>query len=367
MTNDLEFDDLLEDEVDQAEPASLSIADDDPEDLDDLLAVDDSNNNEVHEDELPAVEDNKSEKSTSIIDRFLRDRGIADPTKLKFENEYGHLEDVNFYDLPENEQLSILNEFANESGLTEEESSVVNYMRQYNVGFQQILDNYAAQKLQEYTSANPVNREYSVDEYTDDELFIADLKTKYPNFTDDELLDKLDVAKINEELFNKEINELRAYYKSIEDSQVEEQTKARDAERQMFEDNVISVIDSFNGIPLDPDDVDSEMLVLEDADKDKIEQYLFRVDSNGQSQFVKDLSDPATLVELAFFRTQKDLLTDMANYWKNMLKSERKQTSKLKKELESYKSKESTVVLKENVKNNNNKNTISSLWDSVKY
>ena len=85
MTNDLEFDDLLEDEVDQAEPASLSIADDDPEDLDDLLAVDDSNNNEVHEDELPAVEDNKSEKSNSIIDRFLRDRGIADPTKLKFE------------------------------------------------------------------------------------------------------------------------------------------------------------------------------------------------------------------------------------------------------------------------------------------
>ena len=365
MANDLEFDDLLEDEMDQPEGTSLSIDDEDVEDLDDLLSADSSDDGEIH-DELPSAAPTRTEQTSSVIDRFLRDRGISDPTKLKYENEYGHLEDVNFYELPAEEQLSILNEFANESGLTEEESSVVNYMRQYNIGFQQILDDYANHRLREYASQNNTNREYAVDEYSDDELFIADLKTKYPNFTDDELLDKLDVAKLNEDLYNKEVTELREYYRSIENAQIEEQNRIRETETQMFEDNVINIIDGFNGIPLDPEDVNSDLLVIENADKDRIAQYLFATDVNGQSQFVKDLSNPATLVELAFYRTQGNLLSDMANYWKNVLKNERKQNAKLKKELESYKTKESTVVIKDSPKQKKT-NTISSLWDSVKY
>lgn len=315
MKNDLEFDDLLEDDIDQPEGSSLSLADEEVEDLDDLLGVNDDAEEEIH-DELPSVSESSSDTSfkSTVIDRFLRDRGIADPTKLKFENEYGHLEDVNFYNLPEDEQLSILNEFANETGLTEEESSVINYMRQYNVGFQQILDNYANQKIQAYASQNPVAREYQIDEYDDDELFVADLKIKYPNFTDDELLDKLDAAKLNEDLYHKEVTELRNYYKQIEDSQLAEREQIRQSEMHAFENNVAEVLSRFNAIPLDPSDVNCDALAIEDADKDRIASYLFDIDANGQSQLVKDLSDPAALVELAFFRTQRNLLTDMANY-----------------------------------------------------
>lgn len=366
MKNDLEFDDLLEDDIEQSDETPLSLADEEIEDLDDLLAVDKPEDEEIH-DELPAASEEKSEKvENQVIDRFLRDRGIADPTKLKFENEYGHLENVNFYELSPEEQLTILHGFADETNLTEEESSVVNYMRQYNVSFQQILDDYANQRLSEYASQNPVARDYAVDDYDDDELFVADLKSKYPNFTDNELLDKLDAAKINEDLYNKEVSELRAYYKQIEDAQIMEQEQIRRSEMQMFEDNVANILDRFNGIPLDPSDVNSDILTIENADKDLIARYLFETDVNGQSQLVRDLSDPAALVELAFFRTQQGLLTDMTNYWKNVLKEERKQNAKLKKELESYKSKESTVVIKENPKQSK-KNTIASLWDSVKY
>ena len=317
MANDLEFDDLLEDDIDQPEGSSLSLADEEVEDLDDLLGVkDDNDDEEENHDELPEATENNSDVSLkdTVIDRFLRDRGIADPTKLKFENEYGHLEDVNFYELPAEEQLSILNGFAEETGLTEEESSVVNYMRQYNVGFQQILDNYANQKIQEYASQNPVAKNYTIDDYDDDELFVADLKMKYPNFTDDELLDKLDAAKVNEDLYNKEVAELRTYYKQLEDAQIAEQEQIRQSEMQAFENNVADVLDRFNSIPLDPSDVNCDALAIEDADKDRIASYLFDTDANGQSQLVKDLSDPAALVELAFFRTQKNLLTDMANY-----------------------------------------------------
>lgn len=365
MKNDLEFDDLLEDDIEPSEGASLSLADEEVEDLDDLLAVDKPEDEDVHDDLQNIAETNSDNFEHGVLDRFLRDRGIADPTKLKFENEYGHLEDVNFYELPAEEQLSILNEFANETDLTDEESSVVNYMRHYNVSFQQILDSYADQKLHAYISQNQIARDYAIDEYDDDELFVADLKMKYPNFTDDELLDKLDAAKLNEELYNKEVAELRSHYKSIEDSQIAEQERLRQFEMQTFENNVADILNRFNEIPLDPYDVNSDSLAIEDVDKDRIAQYLFSVDANGQSQLVKDLSNPAALVELAFFRTQKNLLSDMTNYWKNVLKEERKQNAKLKKELDSYKSKESTVVIKETPKQT--KNTISSLWDSVKY
>jgi hypothetical protein len=81
-----------------------------------------------------------------------------------------------------------------------------------------------------------------------------------------------------------------------------------------FENNVAEVLSRFNAIPLDPSDVNCDALAIEDADKDRIASYLFDTDANGQSQLVKDLSDPAALVELAFFRTQRNLLTDMANY-----------------------------------------------------
>lgn len=314
MKNDLEFDDLLEDDIEQSDETPLSLADEEIEDLDDLLAVDKPEDEEIH-DELQTVSEEKSEKSENkVIDRFLRDRGIADPTKLKFENEYGHLEDVNFYELSPEEQLTILHGFADETNLTEEESSVVNYMRQYNVSFQQILDNYANQKLNEYASQNPIARDYAVDDYDDDELFVADLKSKYPNFTDNELLDKLDAAKINEDLYNKEVAELRAYYKQIEDAQIAEQEQIRQFEMQAFENNVADVLDRLHEVPLDPSDINCDALTIEDSDKNLIASYLFDTDANGQSQLVKDLSDPVALVELAFFRTQRNLLTDMANY-----------------------------------------------------
>lgn len=70
---------------------------------------------------------------------------------------------------------------------------------------------------------------------------------------------------------------------------------------------------------------------IEDTDKDRIAHYLFATDANGQSQLMRDLSDPTALVELAFFRTQRNLLTDITNYWKSVLKNERKKLLSLKR------------------------------------
>jgi hypothetical protein len=91
-------------------------------------------------------------------------------------------------------------------GLSEHEIQVVNYLRQNNASFDDVVNYFAEQRLQQYLTENPDQvhqKVYSIDEYTNDELYLADLKNKYPDFTDEELLAELDAAKLNEELFNK--------------------------------------------------------------------------------------------------------------------------------------------------------------------
>lgn len=129
-----------------------------------------------------------------------------------------------------------------------------------------------------------------VDEYSDDELFVADLKIKHPDYTVDEFLDKLDAAKADKDFYRKEIIKIRSYYKQIEDSQT---------------------------------------TLIEDADKNQITNYLLDVDANGQSQFMKDLSDPTALIDLSIFRTLK--ISNLTNYWKSVLKNERKKLLSLKR------------------------------------
>jgi hypothetical protein len=56
-----------------------------------------------------------------------------------------------------------------------------------------------------------------VDSISDDELFMGDLKLRTPDITDEELLNALDAAKANPELFEKQIQGLRTEYKGLED------------------------------------------------------------------------------------------------------------------------------------------------------
>ena len=312
---------------------------------------------EVEEPEVPA-EDN-------VIMSFLKERGISDPTKIQFENENGEIEDIDFNSLSTEEQLTMLQELT-DPGLSDHEIEVINYLRKNRVSFNEVIDYFANQRLEEYLNENPDKKHqqtYSIDEYSDDELYLADLKSKYPSFTDEELISKLNIAKSDENLFGKEVEMLRENYKAQEEQALKD---AELAEKQQYEDlqnNLIEAVGKFNEVSLDTHDTESDSLVIEDADKRQILGYLLDQDKDGKSQFVKDIENPATLIELAWYKTHgRDVIDGISQYWKDELKTARKKIASLEKQLDNNKSNKTVVTSNKTVTNSPSKGLN---WDEL--
>lgn len=181
--------------------------------------------------------------------------GISDSKAIQFENEDGEIETVDFDTLDKDTQLTMLKELS-DPGLSEHEIEVVNYLRRNNASFNDVIEYFAEQRLQEYLNANPDQihqKHYSIDDYTNDELYLADLKNKYPDFTEEELLSELDAAKLNEDLFNKKTNAIRQQYKEIEDQQIKDQEQAEQMRYETLQKNITDAVINFKEVSIDPD------------------------------------------------------------------------------------------------------------------
>ena len=302
----------------------------------------------------------------------MKEKGIEDPSKLQWEDENGEITDVDFDSLSDEDKLNVLNSLS-DPGLSQHEIDVVNYLRQNGVTFNQVIEYFSKKAVDDYITQNPDSvptKTYTIDDYTDEELYLADLKSKYPDFTDEELTSKLNSAKSNEELFKKEVNALRTEYKNEEDAQVEAQRQKEQQDYDNLVSNLQNILGNFNEVVLDSTDPESDVLEIEDSDKDQVLAYLLNQDTDGKSQLVKDLENPATLIELAWLRTQgRALIDNSTRYWKDLLKQERKEKAKLEKELESYRTRESQSVVVPKPPKSNNSNekdipTFGSVWDN---
>ena len=338
---DLEFDNLLDETILPEETEEVSASQE--VELPGIFNDEDV----VEEGEKPAEAE---EIEDDAMTAFLKTKGIADPTRIQFENESGEIEDVDFNSLSREEQLTMLHELT-APDLSEHEVGVINYLRQNRVTFDQVIDYFANQRLEEYLNAHPEDvhqQSYTIDDYSDDELYLADMKSKYPSFSDEELLSKLNIAKSDEDLFKKEVDVLRESYRAQEDQMLKD---AELAEQQQYEDlqnNLLQAVSNFNEISLDTADVNSDSLVIEDSDKHQMLAYLLNQDKDGKSQFVKDIENPATLIELAWYRTQgRNVIDGISQYWKDVLKSERKKIASLEKQLENTKSNKTVIASKE--------------------
>lgn len=338
---ELNFDDLLEDDV-QEEKGGVNFNELTPEvhDPEELLPEEEEKDLEGGTEE-PVVDED-------VLTTFLKEYGISDPSKIQFENENGEIEDVDFNSLSKEEQLTMLQELTN-PGLSEHEIEVVNYLRKNQVSFNEVIDYFANQRLEEYLNENPDakhQQSYSIDDYSDDELYLADLKSKYPSFTDEELTSKLNIAKSDENLFKKEVDVLRESYKAEEDRQLKEAELAEQKQYEDLQNNLINAVGAFNEIVLDSADPESDSLVIEDADKRQILAYLLDQDKDGKSQFVKDIENPAALIELAYYRTHgRDTIEGITRYWKDVVKADRKKIASLEKQLENQKIKGNKTVI----------------------
>lgn len=338
-----------------------------------LLPDQPSDEEKVEQTQTETTETSEQEKPEEVEDdlitSYLKSKGIADPTKIQFENDEGGIDEVDFNTLPKEEQLTMLQELAS-SEYTDYEKEVINYLRINNTDLQGVITYFQNKAIEEYLAQNPdqaPKKEYKIDDYSDDELYIADLASKLTDFTKEELNAKLEAAKENEELFKKEVDALREFYKKEEERQAEEAKQSEQQQYEALQNTLLESIGKFNEIVLDTDDPHSDALEIEEADKQAMLDYLLAPDKDGQSQFDKDLSDPQALIELAWLKTHgRDTLTGISQYWKSQLAETRKELAKKNKELEKYRKNDSNDKVTVNETKPQNKRpqakSVSELW-----
>ena len=367
ITNDY-YESLLDDPKDNQEQQVEEINDDDAIE-EPILPNQPSDNAEEDPGEDQESSNNEFNSKDDVLTSYLKLNGIDDPTKIQFENEDGSIDEVDFNSLSKEEQLTMLRELGN-AGYSDYEKEVINYLRRNNTDLQGVINYFQNKAIEDYLAQNPdkaPQKSYTIDDYSDEELYIADLAAKFPGFTEEELNEKLNAAKTNEELFKKEVDSLREFYKGEEDRQAEEAKHSEQQQYEALQNTLLESIGKFNEIVLDTEDPKSDSLEIEDSDKQIMLDYLLTPDKDGQSQFDKDLSDPQALIELAWLRTHgRDTITGISQYWKKELADTRKELAKAKKELEKYRKNDSNDKITINETKPKDKRrgatSVSDLW-----
>lgn len=207
--------------------------------------------------------------NSNFLTSFLGEYGLKDG-KVTYENDDGTTEEVDFNELDPKEKINILKELTSPN-LSKDEIEVINYLRSNNATIQDVITYYSQKAVDDYIKENgPVEKQYSVDEYSDDELYITDLKSKFSNMSDEDLKTDLEIAKENEELFKKKVDIIRKQYKEQEEESAKERMKEQEEQFNNFKTSLESQLNAFDSIPMDYKDSKSDSLQIEESEKEEI-------------------------------------------------------------------------------------------------
>lgn len=253
--------------------------------------------------ETEIFENNSTEPG--YITTLLNEMGITDPNNIVILDEEGNETVTKFSDLTDEEKVQIL--LGSEPETQEETESIDAYLKENNLTLEQFLELYK----QEILDGLQAEDNYTIDNYSDEELFMIDLKNKY-DLTDDELKAELEKEQQNPDLFKKKIDKLRGEYKASEDAFKQQQQDAYEQENQkQYEEFSKQVTDAANKT------VDIYGIIdIEDEDKTSVLNSLLELDEQGNTEFGRMLSDPAKLYEAAWFlKYGKDAFGALQSYY----------------------------------------------------
>lgn len=276
------------------------------------------------------VEDLFETTNSPIVEKLLENRGIID-SKVNILDENDEQVEVNFNELPLDEQLAILTETSEQpvvnNGLTDVDAQFFETLKNNNMDANQYLAAFKESIIKE-VQPEAIEDNYDIDGYDDKELFLLDLKAKY-DLTDDELSLELDRALENEAVFNKKITKTREEYKTLEDQHKADQKRIVDEkielEHKTYSDNLIQTavdIPEFHGIEIENDEKNA---VLGD---------LLEKGPDGLNSFQRDIKNPAREFEAAWFmRYGKEAFKALSSAYEEeieRLKKDNKPTRKTK-------------------------------------
>lgn len=267
-------------------------------------------------------EQDQTEQEDDVLTTLLKEKGITDPSKVKFENEDGEIEEIPFSELDREEQLNILKEsdsvdVPESDDLDDQEIDLLNEIRTKYANPQEFIDNIKRQAIQEFIEQNN-QPSYQIDDLTDDELYILDLTSKVQDLSEQQANEALDRAKQDLDLYNKQVNGLRSEYKALEDSQRSQEELSKQAEDeeqyQQFTDAIVGTITNLNKIG----NLDIE---LDNDDQNEIANFILSKDEAGTSYFAKALNDPNSLVQMAWFALHgQETIDQITDYFTEQIK-----------------------------------------------
>lgn len=241
-------------------------------------------------------EPEQEEEPEDIIDSYLKYIGINDKSKISFEDEQGYSQ-KDWKDLSFEEKLNILKTSSGspERDLTDEEINLINDIRRRNLTPADYIRGIQQATIQGAQQQNP---QYSVDDLTDDEIFILDLQDRIPDISDEDVQTALDKAKENDSLFNRQVAGIRNELKQQEENYLREQEFKQ---QQQVQENYQQFANSVNDSLTQFNKIGSLDLNLDDNDRDNIMSFILDVDDTGMSTLGKTLNDPNMLVRLSWF------------------------------------------------------------------
>ncbi len=294
-------------------------------DFDDELDVQEPVNEEPTEPQNQNQNVTPNEKpSSDIITELLRDRGIEDSNKIKFEGEDGVITERAWNDLSPEEQKEILNQSPNKDpdvDLDEEEIKMINSMRLHGMNPQEYVQALRNQGAYSYAQQNQSSEEpsYEVDDLTDDELFMLDLQYRSPDMSEEEIYQALNNAKQDKEVFDKQMQGTREYYKGLEqDIKNQKSLEAQEKEKENFQEYSNAIMNSIQSI----DSIGNLDINLNQEDQEELAQFILGRDQAGINWFGKALEDPDTVVRMAWFALKgEDAFNDIENYISQQIKT----------------------------------------------
>lgn len=280
--------------------------------------LDDSSGQQDYEDQEESVED-------SLINQLLELKGITDSSKIKFENEEGKIDEVDWNTLDNDEKLNILRSSESDNQLQDSEIQLLNAIRQSNLTPQEYLQYVSRSSVENFIqNTQAQNRVYSTDQYSDEELYVMDLISKSKDITEEEALEALERAKSNSNLFKKQTAAIRDEYKRIEEDYAQQaRYQQEEAAQEQFnrfassiEDSILRFTD-YSGYPINMDSDDMQDLY----------DFITTTDNAGNNWFSKALNDPDSVVQMAWFLLNGEkMIQDTVDYYNNEITKVRKES-----------------------------------------
>lgn len=306
-------------------------------------------------------DDNRGDDS--LIPELLKYYGIDDPSKIKFANEDGTIKDTNWDELSFDEKLNILKSSTTspERDLNDQEIAMLNFMRANNITPDQFVNNIQNQAVQNYKDSlngNPQSQ-ISVDDLTDEEIFILDLQDKIEGITDEEIEEMLETAKQNGALFIKRVNSIRTELKQQEQDYLQQieldNQQQRQDEFNQFSNQILDSISNLKQIG----NLDIE---LNDNDMNEIADFILAQDQTGLSNLGKALNNTNNLVEMTWWLLHgKQTLDDIERYYNKEISNVR-QRSYEKGLNDGRQNKQPSVAIKSKPIKVNSVSELDSIW-----